>query len=81
MALVEKEKKKLDFDKVLPERDKDFESWLGKELIEKGNKILNNCPSKEELIVQILIMNRNWELALGEIKKLEAQIQILMRGK
>lgn len=69
----------LDFDKLIPDRDKDFEKWLGEELIKEGNELLNNSPSKEEIIVRYLIQSRNFQEALSEIKKLEAQIQILKR--
>jgi len=71
--------KKLDIDKELSE-------WLGKELVEEGNKLLNNCPEKNDLIVRFLIAKQNWNLSMKEIgelkeqiRKLEAQIQILRR--
>lgn len=79
MKFRRKKKKMLDFDKLIPDRDKDFEKWLGEELIKEGNELLNNSPSKEEIIVRYLIQSRNFQEALSEIKKLEAQIQILKR--
>lgn len=78
-------KKRLDFAKFNPEND-DTEEWLGKELVEEGNKLLNNCPDRDDLIVRFLIAKKNWNLAMQEIadleeknRKLEVQIQILRR--
>lgn len=74
MPLFKKKKKKLGFDKELSK-------WLGKRLVTKGNKLLNNSPSKEELIKRFLIAERNWQLALGEVKKLEVELRIAQRGR
>jgi len=74
-----KRNKKLDL-------SEDLQKWLGKELTEEGNNLLNNSPDKSDLIIRFLIAKKNWVLALGEIKeleeknrKLDAQIQILRR--
>lgn len=77
--------KKLDFNKIDLDND-GTEEWLGKELVEEGNKLLNDCLEKEEIIVRFLIAKNNWNIAMKEIKeleeqnkKLDAQIQILKR--
>jgi hypothetical protein len=72
-------KKKLDFDKFNPEND-DTEKWLGKELVEEGNNLLNDSSiDRNELIIRYLIQTMNWLISLEENKKLDAQIQILKR--
>ena len=73
MPLFKRKKKKLGFDKEL-------RKWLGNKLVREGNKLLNNSPPKEKLITMFLIAKRNWELALGEVKKLEAELKIAQRG-
>lgn len=77
--------KKLDFNKIDLDND-GTEEWLGKELVEEGNNLLNDCLEKEEIIVRFLIAKNNWNIAMKEIKeleeqnkKLDAQIQILKR--
>ena len=77
--------KKLDFNKIDLDND-GTEEWLGKELVEEGNKLLNDCLEKEEIIVRFLIAKNNWNIAMKEIKeleeqnkKLDVQIQILKR--
>ena len=73
MPIFKRKKKKLGFDKELAK-------WLGSKLVKEGNRLLNNSPSKEELIKRFLIAKRNWELALGEVKKLEVELKITQRG-
>lgn len=67
--------KKLDFAKFNTEDD--TAEWLGEKLVEEGNKLLNNCPDKDDLIVRFLIAKKNWLLALGEIEELEKEVEKL----
>jgi hypothetical protein len=64
--------KKLDF-------NDDLEKWLGESLVKEGNRLINNCPDKDDLIIRYLIAKKNWLISLQEIKELDVQINILKR--
>lgn len=71
--------KNLDFLKFNPEND-DTRKWLGEKLVKEGNRLLNDDSiDRNELVIRCLILENNWNLALEENRKLEAQIQILRR--
>jgi len=59
----------------------DTEEWLGKELVEEGNRFLNNSPSKENLIIMYLIAKKNWILAMKENNELQVALNISRGGK
>ena len=55
--------------------------WLGEELIEEGNRLLNNSPNKNKLIIMYLIAKKNWLEAMEDARKTQVALNISRKDK
>jgi len=50
----------------------DTKEWLGEKLVQQGEETLNNrALNRNDLVIHALICERNWEISMGETKKVE----------